>query len=107
MKRWIRIIIIATLFGLIGGALVYFAGGYFNRDRNIALAREHAAKLHPILMSDDRFRQIEATDFYRWGGVLLVFGEVDTQRDFNDLQQIVSGSSPPVSVRYDVEVKSK
>lgn len=66
----------------------------------MAAAEKHILVLRPILQLDRRFKTLRLAPFTGADGSLLVFGDLDSKKDLEDLKQIVGTSNPPIEVVY-------
>jgi hypothetical protein len=95
--RWIRIFIYVFI-----GVRFFEYIPYWNMER----ADDHARKILPILRADKRFDRVKLHSFTGSFGSLLVSGQVDTDKDRDDLKKLVTMSKPPVRVLYALIVTS-
>ncbi len=69
---------------------------------NMAAAKRHIPILRPLLEKDKRFSQIRVEVYSGYDGTLLVAGSVKSEKDFENLKQIIKASRPPVATIYEV-----
>ena len=86
--------------------LAIFGPGARQR-RNLRKADQHIPVIQRILGSDRRFSKIEVKRFTGHDGCIMVHGDLDLIRDYDDLKAIVGSTAPPVGVAYYVSIDGK
>jgi len=71
---------------------------------NMAVAEKHLPILRQIVEKDGRFTNVTAIVSTGDEGCLMIEGELHTDRDLEDLKQLVAASKPPVHTFYQVVV---
>ena len=103
-SRGLQIIAIVTMLGVAAVLLIQRFGPFPRQMENMAAAEQHIQVLRPMLLQDSRFTNIALHVFTGAGGSLSLSGELLSDRDLEDLKQIVETSKPPVEVVYHVTV---
>ena len=104
-SKGLQIIAVVTMLGVAAVLLIQRFGPYPRQMENMAAAAQHIPILRPLLQKDVRFTNITLS-VYSGGanGSLAIDGELPSERDLQDLKQIVELSKPPVEVVYHVLV---
>ena len=104
-SKGLRVIVFVIIIGLVIVILTQKFGPYPRQMENMAAAKKHALILLPMIQKDSRFSNITADAFTGGAdGSLAIFGELFSDKDLQDLKNIVESSKPPVEVVYFVKV---
>jgi hypothetical protein len=74
------------------------------QSRNMAKARAQIPIIKARIVNDPRFAHVEMFDATVNNGILVIDGDVSTQTDLDALKEIVSSTSPPVTIGWRVDV---
>jgi len=76
------------------------------RPLNASRAERYIPVVQAALGQDARFTEVRFGFFSKVGdsGSLMVLGQVDSEDDLKELKKIVESTSPPIVVKYKVEV---
>jgi|ERR1043166_4439982 hypothetical protein len=103
-QKGMRAIVLITFLGVVAVILTHLFGPAASQAKNLAAAREHASRLEPDLHRDSRFTNVHLGPYTGDGGCLWVNAYLTSDRDSNDLRQLVEASHPPVRTRYSIIV---
>jgi len=105
--KGLKTIAAITLFGIVAVAIFkHFVPYTIDRQQmeNMAAAEKHLPLLRQVIGKDVRFTNVTAIVFSGDEGCLMIEGEVHTDRELEDLKQLVVSSKPPVHTLYQVDV---
>ena len=91
---------------------LFFFGAVFcivwygsSQMRNIRAAQHHAPIVAKTLSHYPEFNKVRASFGTAHGGVMVVIGDVTSQRERTRLKRIVMATNPPVKVDFAVRVR--
>jgi hypothetical protein len=104
VARWATIVGITTATVLLTYYIYYPYSLAGRQAANMAKAREHLPKVEAITHTDERFALITPGVSTARMGCLVLTGYVQTDGDRQELQRLVEGTAPPVTVVFAVQV---
>ena len=99
-----QVLILAGVFVTVFLLTFFFGPATGRQMRRLSKAREHIAKIEPAIKADSRFKHVIVGPCTGGGGMLGVFGAVESKQDLSALKKIIDESQPPVEVLWQVDV---
>lgn len=107
-SRGVRLIVWTAIIGF--SAIVFISALPVRTDpsqrRNMIAAQQHGTAIASRVIRDPRFSNIKFAPGTPYHGCLIVGGMVASQRDLDDLKQVVATTKPPVRTLFLVDVTS-
>ena len=98
-------LIILLILGIIGTIWAKYYSPPTRQSQNLAIADQFVErKLTPLVIKNDKFKNIKLGHYTGNGGCIWILGEVETKKNLMKLKQLVNSSNPPLEVKWNVQV---